>query len=218
VGFIALGVATVVGFVLIRVFGTGDSDGLPAVVFAIANLVQELALLVTVLLWVRFVSHGPLAALGRPRTPWRDAALGIGSGLALILAGGMALVVIRVLVSLLIGHPPSTPEQIPSNVTGWPFALSGVTVVLVAPLAEETFFRGFLYKGLRRRFSVWPAALVSSFFFGLVHIYPLLIPALFVVGLGLALIYEYRQSLLASMAAHATFNLIGFITIALARH
>jgi membrane protease YdiL (CAAX protease family) len=33
------------------------------------------------------------------------------------------------------------------------------------------------------------------------------------VGVGLALIYERRQSLLASMTAHAVFNLFGFILI-----
>jgi hypothetical protein len=45
---------------------------------------------------------------------------------------------------------------------------------------------------------------------------PLVAP-LFIVGMGLALIYERRQSLLASMAAHAAFNLAGFIGIALSR-
>ena len=42
-------------------------------------------------------------------------------------------------------------------------------------------------------------------------------PALVVVGIGLALVYEKRQSLLVSMAAHATFNLVGFLMIASSR-
>ena len=40
---------------------------------------------------------------------------------------------------------------------------------------------------------------------------------LMVVGIGLALVYEHRQSLLASMAAHATFNLVGYVFIVLSR-
>ena len=94
-------------------------------------------------------------------------------------------------------------------------------VILVAPLGEELFFRGFLYKGLRRRFSMWPAAVISATAFGAAHFagvdFLILIPALVVVGIGLALVYEKRQSLLASMSAHATFNLIGFLMIALSR-
>jgi len=41
--------------------------------------------------------------------------------------------------------------------------------------------------------------------------------ALFPVGVGLAMVYERRQSVLASMVAHATFNVIGFLSIIHAR-
>jgi membrane protease YdiL (CAAX protease family) len=95
--------------------------------------------------------------------------------------------------------------------------LLGPIVIVAAPLGEETLFRGFLYQGLRTRLSVWPAALASGLIFGLVHGYWQLIPALFVVGAGLALVYERRDSLLASMTAHATFNLFGFLLIVLFR-
>jgi len=57
--------------------------------------------------------------------------------------------------------------------------------------------------------------------FGLLHFqgvsFLLIIPGLVVVGIGLALVFERRQSILASMAAHATFNLVGFLSIALHR-
>ncbi len=36
-------------------------------------------------------------------------------------------------------------------------------------------------------------------------------PPLWVVGIGLAFVYQRRRSLLASMAAHGTFNVIGFL-------
>jgi len=38
-----------------------------------------------------------------------------------------------------------------------------------------------------------------------------------VVGVVLAMVYERQQSLMAWVAAHATFNLIGFVTIVLSR-
>ena len=45
----------------------------------------------------------------------------------------------------------------------------------------------------------------------------LLVPVMFVVGMGLAFLYERRGALTASIAAHAAFNLVGYTLIVLAR-
>ena len=54
--------------------------------------------------------------------------------------------------------------------------------------------------------------------FGLAHYqsesFLLIIPSLIVVGVGLAFVYERRQSLLASVVAHGTFNVIGVLLLA----
>jgi uncharacterized protein len=190
--------------------------------FIVAQLIAELAFAGTVVAWVRLINHGPVAALGLPRRPVVDAAAGIGTGLVLILVAGIVVYVVRTIAAQFIGHTPTEPNQVPTYVVGSALAYLGPVVILAAPLGEELFFRGFLYKGLRRRFSIWPAALISAAAFGAAHYagldFLVLIPALFAVGIGLALIYEKRQSLLASMTAHATFNLVGFLTIALSRH
>src|SRR5436190_3471992 len=44
-----------------------------------------------------------------------------------------------------------------------------LSVVVIAPIAEEIFFRGFFFAGLQTRWSLWPSALVSGAVFGLVH-------------------------------------------------
>ena len=146
------------------------------------TLVGEVGFGGAVLLWIRYVNHGRLAALGLPRRPFRDVFAGVAAGAAMIVVAG---------------------------------------IVLAAPLGEEIFFRGFLYKGLRRRLRVWSATAISAGWFALVHFsgveFLLIMPSLFVIGAGLALIYERRQSLLASIAAHATFNLVGYLSIALTR-
>jgi membrane protease YdiL (CAAX protease family) len=192
------------------------------VFFTVASVAQETALICSVLLWVLFVNHGPLAALGLPpRRPWSDAVVGVVTGVAMVFGAGILLQVVHAIVEAILGHSVSNPEQVPNEVKGALLAVSGVVIVGLAPLAEEVFFRGFLYKGLRRRFSVWPAALISAFFFGLVHFagirFLLIIPSLILVGVVLAGVYERRQSLMASVAAHATFNLIGFLFIAFGR-
>ncbi|MFN2590754.1 MAG: lysostaphin resistance A-like protein [Actinomycetota bacterium] len=180
-------------------------------------LVNELGFLGAVVLWVRVVRRSPLGALGMPRRPLRDIGVGLLAGGGLVVVGWIAGIVVVLVAQLILGHPPAQPEQIPSDVEGPNLLLSGFVVVLAAPLGEEVFFRGFLFQGLRRRFAVWPAALISAALFALVHISPLLIFALFPIGVGLAWIYERRQSVLASMAAHALFNLVGMLTIALTR-
>ena len=227
VGLIALGVTAIIGIFLALVFpaestAAGQNLRESPGFFTFANMVQELTILASVVLWVRFVNKGRLTSLGLPpRQPWVDVGVGALVGVGLVFGAGIVLEIVRSIADAVAGHHVSNPEQVPTTVTGGFLVLSGIVVVVLAPLAEETFFRGFLYRGLRRRFSAWPAALISSFFFGIVHFaglrFLLIIPALIVVGVVLAFVYEKRQSLLASVAAHATFNLIGFLFIAFGR-
>jgi membrane protease YdiL (CAAX protease family) len=189
--------------------------------YIIAVFLGELGFGVTVLFWVRVVNHAPLAALGRPRRPLRDLAVGAGAGLLLILAGYLSLAIVHQIATSILGHEPSQPEQVATYVRGWGLYLLGPVVIVAAPFGEELLFRGYFYKGLRRYFSVGPAAILSGIAFGAVHFagvsFLILVPSLAVVGIGLALVYERRQSLLASMTAHAMFNLVGFISIVLSR-
>lgn len=187
---------------------------------AVSTLIGELAFGVVTVGWVVLVNHSPPAALGlRPRRPFGDLGVGLGAGVILIVLGALAEVVVQHVARLILGHAPVQPTQVPACATqgGW-LVLTGIAVCLAAPLGEETFFRGFLYQGIHRYWSVWPSALVSGALFGGAHLYPTLVPALFVVGTGLALVYQRRRSLLASMTAHATFNVFGFVMIAMAHH
>ena len=185
--------------------------------FVWVALVGEIGFAGAVALWLRFVRRVPLRALGASHAPLRDLGLGLLSGAGLVVLGWIAGIVVVVVARMLLGHPPIQPEQIPSTVKGPSLLLSGIVVVLAAPIGEEMFFRGFLYQALRRRFSLWPAALISSLAFAVVHVSPVLIFALFPVGLGLALVFEHRRSLLSSMAAHAVFNLVGILVIVATR-
>lgn len=208
-----------IAFLLVAVLGglasalSGSCSGR----FLLQLAVGELAFPLAVILWLRLVSHSPLAALGAPRRPLGDVGTGLVGGLALIGVGYVAGAVVLTVARLILGHSPAQPEQISACVRGAAFVASGFGVVLLAPACEETFFRGFLYRGLRERLSPWPSALISGAAFALVHVDPLLIFSLFPVGIGLAFVYERRRSLLASIVAHATFNLVGIVVIALTR-
>lgn len=183
----------------------------------LVSFLGELAFAGAAVFWVKVVNRGPLAALGLPRRPARDLRTGLLGAAGLLLVAYAAAFVVIAVASAILGHRPAQPEQIQSCITGTSLGLSGLVVVLVAPFGEEIFFRGFLYKSLRNRFSPWPAALISSVAFALVHVSPILILSIFPVGVLLALVYERRQSLLAAMVAHAGFNLVGFLLIVSSR-
>ena len=79
--------------------------------------------------------------------------------------------------------------------------LAAIPVVLLiavaAPIAEEIFFRGMLFGGLRRRLSTFAAAAISALVFGGLHAATgvTAVPPLIVFGFVLALLYERTGSL-----------------------
>ncbi|MEE9285847.1 MAG: type II CAAX endopeptidase family protein, partial [Dehalococcoidia bacterium] len=62
---------------------------------------------------------------------------------------------------------------------------ASLLAVVVAPLAEETFFRGFVFTGLRRRLGLRGAAVAASGLFALAHIQPISYVPIFMIGLVL---------------------------------
>jgi membrane protease YdiL (CAAX protease family)/uncharacterized RDD family membrane protein YckC len=86
--------------------------------------------------------------------------------------------------------------------------LAVVTIVVLAPIGEELFFRGFFFSGLRSRMSVWPAALISGLVFGSVHAptgITTVIP-LAALGIVLAWLYDRTGSLWPCVIAHTLNN------------
>lgn len=81
--------------------------------------------------------------------------------------------------------------------------------IVIAPLAEEAFFRGILQTFALNIFqSRRTAILLASLAFGLVHFQqPQAIPALVALGVVLGYSYERSGSLLVPVVIHAIFNL-----------
>jgi membrane protease YdiL (CAAX protease family) len=83
----------------------------------------------------------------------------------------------------------------------------------IAPLVEEVIFRGLIYGWLRAHMPIAVAVIVSAAIFAAAHVIPLLLPALFVVGIILALVYEYSGSLWTSILLHSIQNTLATILI-----
>jgi len=82
----------------------------------------------------------------------------------------------------------------------------GISAIVVAPLAEELIFRGYVYGVLKRFTDGYFAALGSALIFAIVHMHVGTLVPLFALGLVLVAAYEVTGSLLVPMFIHALFN------------
>lgn len=92
----------------------------------------------------------------------------------------------------------------------------GFLIIVVAPISEEIFFRGFMFGALRTRLSLWPAAAISAAVFSLLHLSGgdfTIVPPLLVLGLLFAWLYQYTGSLGPPIALHMLNNAIAFTVL-----
>jgi membrane protease YdiL (CAAX protease family) len=182
----------------------------------LASAVFEFGLALTVILWIRALHRPAMPALGPPARPGREVLAGAVGGVLIRVVAFAAALLVVMLTEIFTNQAPSVPEQVPSELSGLAQLLLGAVVVVGAPLGEELFFRGFLFRGLRARRGFWVAALVSSVAFAVVHVVEgnwFLVPVMFAVGMCLAYLYEREGRILVPIAAHAMFNLIGMAFI-----
>jgi membrane protease YdiL (CAAX protease family) len=85
-----------------------------------------------------------------------------------------------------------------------------VAVVAIAPVCEEIFFRGLLYRVLRLRMPVLAAAVIDGVIFGAVHGSLVILPVLAVLGVIFCLVYERTGSLFPTIAMHSVNNVLAF--------
>ncbi len=90
--------------------------------------------------------------------------------------------------------------------------------VLIAPICEEVFFRGFVLPGLLHELSPLWAILISSLLFAVAHADPGSFVPLFAIGLCLGFLRLRTGSTWASISLHMLNNLLSSILIILAMH
>jgi len=98
-----------------------------------------------------------------------------------------------------------------SSVPLWLILFDGLIVVVLAPLAEELFFRGWLWTGLRKHWGVLPTGLMTAVMWlmphlerGFYRVVLLLFPALI-----LTIARQVGKSVRATIFIHAIYNLTG---------
>ena len=91
--------------------------------------------------------------------------------------------------------------------------LAFITLVVIAPVAEEILFRGYLFNKLRKYVPVWAAILATSILFGFIHGAWNLAIDTFALSVVLCWLRLNTGSLWASMLLHMTKNAIAFFIL-----
>lgn len=106
--------------------------------------------------------------------------------------------------------PPETDvyTQLLGNATVVTFILNLVLAGILAPIMEETLFRGIIFGGLQTYFGKWTSAGISALFFSGLHFQAYGFVPRFVLGMVLAHLYSKHKSLYPSMAMHAINNIV----------
>ena len=97
----------------------------------------------------------------------------------------------------------------------WVRAYLSFFAVVLAPMAEEFFFRGVLFSTAKRYGWTKTGWIGVSFLFALVHANLQAFLPLFLLALALTWLYEKTGGLLAPMLAHSLFNTANLILLCL---
>jgi membrane protease YdiL (CAAX protease family) len=103
-----------------------------------------------------------------PRSRWHW-----GLFLGMIFLAFLSVGLLAALATAILGHAPPRPftEPVIWLVTPTRIVQMGISMVLVGPIAEEIFFRGYVLEQLRKLTRSSIALLIHSLLFGLSHLY-----------------------------------------------
>jgi membrane protease YdiL (CAAX protease family) len=201
-----------VGALIIGVIGSaaGSSFAHPSPAVNIsATIVQDLAFIGSALLFASIAGRPMPEQFGlRPTAFW--------PAVGWMAAAFAAFYVFTLVwVSILGVSPDDTKLPDELGVKDSTYALLAVAflVAVVAPIAEEFFFRGFFYGALRNWKGPWPAAVLTGLVFGSIHLgsaeAAFLLPLAF-FGFSLCLLRERTGSLYPGIALHCANNSLAF--------
>ena len=225
-----------IGSIILLIGGYDSVDEVPMVVFALMNLPLHLTLAGVAIAVSRSKGRGPVIDF-RISTRWRDVPSGLLIGVAMqfLLVPAVTLPFIWLFGKDLEDVGESAREL--ADRADDPLGVLALIFVVgvVAPVVEELFFRGLLFEGYRKRrnlrwlelllpagrrpdttsprWNLWVAIIFSSAIFSAVHFQLILVPALFAVGVVLAVMTHRTRRLGPAIWAHAAFNSTTLVTL-----
>jgi membrane protease YdiL (CAAX protease family) len=212
---VVLFVVSLIGLAIYGVVSAGDpsikdADDLPVGWTQALTFLQDLVFVFVAWLAVK-LSLGRVRAGDLGLNPVRDPARALGWAVLVILA----FYLVGVVLAELFGKPDdqSLVDDLKSEDALGVLIAWGVLICVLAPIAEEVFFRGFMFTVFAKRLGVAWAAILDGIVFGLGHAGgadAIQLIALGAFGIGLCLLYWRTQSIIPGMALHALNKSITF--------
>jgi uncharacterized protein len=175
-----------------------------------------LAIVVLLLMFMAFRGINPLRQFGVTRV---NVFVCLGLAVGLVLAAQPLILITEALTEYAM-HGQAQPQNVVEFFVNaseksdlHAEAVMMLLAVIVAPIAEETIFRGYLYGVLKRYLGAVGAGILSAGLFAAMHMNLAALPALFVLALCLTLAYEATGSLLVNICMHGFFNLTMLVMI-----
>lgn len=222
IGFLAYLVKDIVAIYFSMVFsgltpGSAESTAAMAVSYAVTFAIA-------IYVFTRFtVDGGPLTAGLQTYGPARPR-LSVGAVFGKAFLAYLLVIVVIVVLSRFLPAPYSPAADVGSKLSGSAFGIFAVMTVVLAPLLEETLFRGLfqnalvnsIYRDFRlsRRTAETISVIVTAAIFAAAHGTATGFVGLFVLGLGFGELYRRTGDIRTSMVLHAINN--GIATLVLA--
>jgi len=205
-------IALLIAFAVAGVIAAAAGHDLPAngtAIQVIGTLVQELFLVGAAVFFASRVARPRAWHFGLRSAPfWKT----VGAAAAALVAFYAFAAVYQTAL-----HPhgqQDVAKDLGANKGEFELVVAAILVVVVAPAAEEVFFRGFFYRALRTRFTMLSAALIDAVVFGAIHYTGpktlSVLPVLAVLGFIFCVLYERTGSLFPCIALHALNNAIAY--------
>jgi membrane protease YdiL (CAAX protease family) len=205
--FVAALLAFLVLTVIAELAGGDVDEDAPAVNIG-ATVAQDLALIAAAVILARLLAPHMASAwhFGLRRVRFWPAV----GWIALAWLGFFAF---AFLWEVLVGPEPQDdlPSELGADESDVALVAVALLVCVLAPIAEEFFFRGFFFTAMRRWVGMIPGAILTGIVFGGIHAggTPLeLLVVLAVFGFLLCLLYVWTGSLIPCIVLHALNNSI----------
>lgn len=206
--FLAAAIASVAAAARLGIFRAAAEDRSAEELFVL-TVAQDVVLAAAVLALAALLLRLRPADLGLRRPSRAAVGFAVSTAAALwLIATAANLVQVR----LFGPHPQSVIVTVGAHTGAVAFALDFASGAVVAPFAEELFYRGLLFQGLAQRAPFAVAASISALLFALAHGLGVVIP-IFFLGLGLAYVYRRTGTLWASVTTHALVNAVSVLLI-----
>ncbi|MDQ3992117.1 MAG: CPBP family intramembrane metalloprotease, partial [Actinomycetota bacterium] len=208
-GFAITLVVSAIAGVIAAVAGADIEDGTPSELLVVLTALQAVILCGTAVFLASRTLRPKAWHFGLRRAPFWPA-------LGWAALGMVGFLVFVILYSALVTPEgdQTVTEELGADESTLALVAAGFVVIVLAPVAEEFFFRGFFYRALRSRLGIVAAASIDGLVFGLIHFTGAetleLLPILAALGFMFCLVYERTNTLYSVIGLHALNNSIAY--------